>query len=318
MKVLLVNSTFGKRASGSGNHVYTLWKYLKHKIDFVVWHTGNIGYINLPKMKNFTFYFRAKLKEFPDVDIIHIHNPMLAGLFRKRKVNILTIHGDYRTEYRMKYGLLAKLITSYLDKHVMRADVVTCVSPYWAKLYGWQWIPNMVELDEISKIEPSEERYILFVGRDDPIKDYPLFRKIAEEAFRKYSIKSLALGPKRTDTEFLKHAKVSWEKVISYMKSAYALIITSKQEGIPSVLLEAWASGCPIIARNIPPIKVLADLYPASILLFQNINEALSKIEMILYGEAKHELVRNGLKAVKDFDAQKVANQYLELYKTLI
>ncbi|MDJ0270500.1 MAG: hypothetical protein NXY59_08145 [Aigarchaeota archaeon] len=96
INVLLVNSTFGRLVSGSGQHVYMLWKHLKDKVNFEVWNVENIGYINIPKLKSITFYLRAKSKEIPkDIDIIHIHNPKFAGLFRKGKKNILTIHGEY-------------------------------------------------------------------------------------------------------------------------------------------------------------------------------------------------------------------------------
>ncbi|MDJ0270501.1 MAG: glycosyltransferase [Aigarchaeota archaeon] len=124
-----------------------------------------------------------------------------------------------------------------------RADVITTVSPHWSRLYGWKWIPNMVELSEIRGVKPADESYLLFVGRDDLVKDYPLFRRIAREAYEKLGIKSLALGVVRGDTEFLKHAKVAWEHVISFMKSAHVLVITSRYEGFPTTLLEAWASG---------------------------------------------------------------------------
>ncbi|MCD6369527.1 MAG: glycosyltransferase family 4 protein [Thermoproteales archaeon] len=319
MKVLLVNSLFGRRVSGSGHHVYTLWKYLKNRVEFEVWHVENIGYVNIPKLKSITFYLKAKKRKIPsDVDIIHVHNPKFAGLFVKTKRNVLTIHGDYKTEFKLKYGLLAKPIIKYIDTKVGNAEVITCVSPYWSKLYGWKWIPNMVELNEINKIEPAGESYLLFVGRDDPVKNYPLFRKIAREVFNKFKVKSLALGLCREDTEYLKHDKVSWESVISYMKSAYALVITSKQEGFPTVLLEAWASGCPVIAKSIPPMKTISDMFPGVLLLFDTIDEALRRIESINDEDLRKVIVNNGYKIVKNFDASRVANQYYELYRGLL
>jgi len=153
------------------------------------------------------------------------------------------------------------------------------------------------------------------VGRDNPVENYPLFRSIAEEAYKSLGLKSLALGTLRRDTEFLKHAKVPWEVVISHMKSAVALVMTSKQEGLPTVLLEAWASGCPVLAYDIPPMRYLNKMYGTP-LIFSNLKEAIDMLSRL--PEVREKLVRRGLEVVKDFDAPKVAGQYYELYRRLV
>ena len=316
INVLLVNSTFGRLASGSGQHVYMLWKHLKDKVNFEVWNVESVGYIDIPKLKSISFLLKAKRKKIPkDIDIIHIHNPKFAALFREGKKNVLTMHGDYKVELEVQYGPLAKPIIHYIDENLKRANIITTVSPYWSKLRGWVWIPNMVELSEIGKISPSGEEYVLFVGRDDPVKNYPLFRNIAEETYKTLGLKSLALGIVRGDTEFLRHAKVPWEVVISYMKSAVVLVITSKQEGLPTVLLEAWASGCPVLAYDIPPMRCLNDMYGTP-LIFNNARELVEMISKL--SETKEELVKRGLEAVKNFDVPKVVEQYYDLYRNLI
>ena len=330
MKVLLVNSKFGRSIGGSGHHVYLLWKYLKGKVNFVIWHIGNIGYVNVPKLKSISFHVRAKLKEIPkDVDIIHVHNAKLAGLFREDKENILTVHGDYRREIVIQYGLLGKLIVGCIDGLIRKANIITTVSPLTAKMYGWLWIPNMIEVYEVKRIEPTcrlfdvfgvkPERYILFVGRDDPVKDYPLFSKIAREVYRRLRIKAIALGIIRENTEYLVHAKAPWKVVIGLMKAALALVITSKHEGFPTVLLEAWASGCPVVARGIPDLKVLSEMFKNSMLLFDTVDTAISAIEQLLedHNLRKH-LIYKGYNVVKNFDAPYVAKQYYELYRRLL
>jgi len=316
VNVLLVNATFGRLASGSGQHVYMLWRHLKERVNFEVWSAQSLGYIDVPKLRSISFLLKAKGRKVPkNIDIVHVHNPKFVALFVKGKKNVLTIHGDYEVELKLQYGPLAKPIIHYIDEGLKKADVITTVSPYWSKLRNRLWIPNMVELSEVEKVPPSGEEYLLFVGRDDLVKNYPLFRSIAEEAYKSLGLKSLALGTLRRDTEFLKHAKVPWKAVISHMKSAVALVITSKQEGLPTVLLEAWASGCPVLAYDIPPMRYLNKMYGTP-LIFSSLKEAIDMLSKL--PEVREKLVRRGLEVVKDFDAPKVAGQYYELYRRLV
>jgi len=319
LHVLLINSTFGG-ISGSGRHVRNLVQALKGKVEYVLWNVNSIGYLDFPKLRSITFYLNCVRKSIPKhIDIIHVHNPKFAGLFNKNHINILTIHGDYETELKAEYGTLSKIITWYINVHVRKAHAITTVSPHWATIRKWLWIPNMVNINEIRDIEPANESYMLFVGRDDPIKNYPLFKRIAERAYIKFNIRSLALGIRGTNKIFLKHNVVSWRKVISYMKSAFGLIITSRQEGFPTVILEAWACKCPVIARSIPPIRSLAKINPNTMLLYETIGGALRNIQKLKSdNEFKNKIVMNGAKAVEKYDVRIVAKKYYELYTTLV
>ncbi|MEM2525971.1 MAG: glycosyltransferase family 4 protein [Candidatus Methanomethylicaceae archaeon] len=318
MKVLLIDPMHEK-LRGSGRHVQYLIEALSNKVKFELWNIRKIGYINFPKLRSISFYINCKKREIPkDIDIIHIHNPKFAGLFKGSCKNILTIHGDYEMELKMKYGRIIKPILWYINKQMMKANVITTVSPYWAEIKKWRWIPNMINLKKVESILPSDECYILFVGRDDPIKNYPTFRKIAKQAYEEIGIKSLALGIMKEDVEYLKHDKVPWECVISYMKSAYAMIITSKQEGFPSTILEAWASGCPVVAYKIPPLIALAEKYPNSFLLFNDMKEALKILKNLRNKEVREKLIQNAKEYVKQFDSRIVAEEYYKLYKSLI
>jgi len=318
VRVLIINSTYGG-VSGSGRHVQQLVEALRDRVKFELWNINTVGCLDFPKLRSISFYLKCKMKGCPDdIDVIHIHNPKFAGLCREGHVNVLTIHGDYKTELKLKYGRLAKPVILYIDRQVRKANVITTVSPYWAKLRGWRWIPNMIDLRKVEKIPPSAESYILFVGRDDPIKNYPLFRELAKRAYKELGVKSLALGPLKENTEYLKHNRVPWKQVVSYMKSAYALVITSKQEGFPTTILEAWASGCPVVAHNIPPLVALAEECPGSMLLFNNAGGALKALKSLGENYVRENLVKKAREHVKRFDVRVVAEQYYRLYRGLV
>lgn len=305
LKVLLVNATFGG-ASGSGRHVKLLYDHLKNRVEFIVWHIGNIGYIDIPKMKSLTFYLRLKKKKIPeDVDIVHIHNPKFAGMIpsRRRKGYIITVHGGLE-EFEYLYRSLGKIFIGYIEKNMKKADVITTVSPYTAKTKGWYYIPNMIALKEIEEIEPSGESHLLFVGRKSKVKGYHLFRAIADQL---PELSPIALGIDKV---------VPWEEVIALMKSAYALVLPSEWEGFPSVILEAWACGCPVVCSDIPPLREISA--NALCLVPRTKEEFIKAIRRLVQDSVLRErLIKKGLEEVRKYDAKNVVEQYYDLYKKL-
>ncbi|MEM4405058.1 MAG: hypothetical protein QXR28_04255, partial [Nitrososphaerota archaeon] len=91
------------------------------------------------------------------------------------------------------------------------------------------------------------------------------------------------------------------------------LMITSIWEGMPSVLLEAWASGCPVIAPRIPaftPFRdalILADPNPDSYV------EAYNRLDSL-----RDSVVARGYELVEKLDYRVVTKQYMSLYEELV
>ena len=97
-------------------------------------------------------------------------------------------------------------------------------------------------------------------------------------------------------------------------KSSDALILPSRSEGTPRVLVEARAFGCPVIASNIGGI-------PTSIknefdgLLFEagDANELAEKMVILITKESfRHTLQVNGLETVKEMTMEKFSHTFLE------
>ncbi|MEM4289109.1 MAG: glycosyltransferase family 4 protein [Nitrososphaerota archaeon] len=299
MRVALVNFTSGG-VSGSGRHVYLLRKGLiENGVEVMVVDSSNTWYLDFPMLRAPSFTLGSLLKAI-DADVIHIHNPKLVGIaLAKPSRCIITVHGGM-VEFSLKYGALGKASTSIMLALMRMDGIATSVMKWEAERNGWVWVPNMTDLNAIREISPAGESAILFVGRNDPIKNYPLFRRVVERLGRKYR----AFGVEQV---------VSWERVISYMKSAECLMITSIWEGMPSVLLEAWASGCPVIAPRIPaftPFRdalILADPNPDSYV------EAYNRLDSL-----RDSVVARGYELVEKLDYRVVTKQYMSLYEELV
>jgi glycosyltransferase involved in cell wall biosynthesis len=294
MKVALINSTFGG-ISGSGRHIYNLYEHLKGKCEFQMFDVNSIGYLNIPKLKSLSFYYKLKKIKI-NADIIHVHNPKFSGVVKNHKNAILTIHGDYITELTKQYGALGSIVTNFLKKNVELFNVITTVNPHWAKERGWRYIPNGVGLDKIQQIKPAEARYVLFVGRKEKIKGYELFKEISKNI--PYPSKMLFNRP--------------WEEVISFMKSAYCVVMPSEVEGFPTVILEAWASRCPVIASKIPELQSISEdsIYFAE----RTVKDFSNAIHKVIEDGEGIKLIEQASKTVKKYDWSNVAKQYYELY----
>ena len=303
MKVVMVNGTYGG-VSGSGRAVKILSEELvENGFEIYLCTNKTVGYINIPKLKSLSFAILARSKLNSEYDIVHVHNPKFSIATRKEFSNVLTIHGDYIIEFSLLYGrIFSKVFDQWFKRQIGKFRAITCVSPYWSKLRGWHYIPNGLNLEQIKEIQPAKDRYVLFVGRKDKIKGYDLF----EEAMKKLPYPYKMLGV---------YEKVPWKQVIAYMKSAYCLVLPSKQEGMPYVILEAWASGCPVIATDLPTLRSFGE--GAIYFLKERTVECIKyAVEDVIKNEDLAEkLRREGLNKAKAFDIKIVAKQFIKIYE---
>ncbi|MCS7095113.1 MAG: glycosyltransferase family 4 protein [Thaumarchaeota archaeon] len=297
MRVALVNYTYGG-ASGSGRHVQLLHKGLRREdVEAIAIHRGNSWELRLPRLKSLTFSVGASLR-VRGFDLVHVHSPKLLPSLTLADRGVVTVHGG-EAEFREKYGAISDAF--WLGMRALRGRIgaITTVMKYEAERKGWTWIPNMTDLEAIEEVEPAKESLVLFVGRNDPVKNYRLFKGVVSAL----KVKHVAFGVERV---------APWKEVISYMKSAVCLMITSSWEGMPSVMLEAWASECPVIANRIPAFQPYSDALLLTDSTLHGWVEAFSKLE-----EVKDRVIRRGREIVEDLDYKRVTKRYLDLYYAL-
>ena len=302
----MINATYGG-VSGSGRAVRLLSEeLLRRGLEIELFTEKTVGCLKVPKLKSLSFAVLARLKEKREYDVIHVHSPKFSESVSTRLGNVLTIHGDFLPEFQWLYGrTMAKLFDRWFRGQQRKFNVITCVSPYWSILRGWRYVPNGLDLERISKIPPSHERFVLFVGRKNRIKGYDLFR----DAVRGTSYPYKMLGVDQI---------VSWEEVISYMKSAYCLVLPSKQEGMPYVILEAFACGCPVVATDLPPLRSFGD-GAIEFLETANVECTRKAINEVVEDQTLAQRLKNrGLERAKEYDIKKVAEQYLAVYREAI
>ena len=133
-------------------------------------------------------------------------------------------------------------------------------------------IPNPSLLSEVAEGPiPPEHRFILGIGRLEPQKDWPLalaaFAEVRDPALH---LEILGEGSQRAELEAAierlglagrVHLRGYVDGAAPWIERAEALLLTSRFEGAPNVVVEAVSAGTPVVATASTP--ALADLLPA-------------------------------------------------------
>jgi glycosyltransferase involved in cell wall biosynthesis len=105
-----------------------------------------------------------------------------------------------------------------------------------------------------------------------------------------------------------------------YLQRASVFALSSNFEGFPSVLVEAMATGCPVIATDCTygPAEILGD-DRYGILVPPNDETAMATaLNKLLTDKTAHKMYcERGMERVYDFSAEKITSQYLTLFNTL-
>ena len=124
---------------------------------------------------------------------------------------------------------------------------------------------------------PVEGANLLFVGNFLPVKGLPLLIEAVASLHRRgRQVHLVLIGSGPLETELKTHiagsglgaGKVTFAgrkgpaEVAHYMRAADAVCLTSHNEGVPNVLLEAFASGRPLVSTDVGGISEIAQPSP--------------------------------------------------------
>lgn len=201
-------------------------------------------------------------------------------------------------------------------------------------------IPNGIEPDSFQRLTRKEARdslqiegpgkIILFVGKLDPIKGV------------KYLIQAMAIiGQKETDTRLLLVGdgeqrdelkslvaklhlesqitfvgKVPNEKVPAYMATSDLFVLPSLSEGFPMAIIEAMASGLPIVTTRVRGLpEIVKDGQNGFVVEPEKPEEIAEKILLLLGdGKLREGISRNNKEKAKNHSWVTIAKRLEEVY----
>ena len=201
-------------------------------------------------------------------------------------------------------------------------------------------ISNVIDREEVIRRaeEPIEEiskhfagsKYpfrIIMIGRDDPIKNYSLAYSTARKVLKQESTSSFFFVGAETSPAVEALISEYPERVfqiplsknpLPMLKRASILIITSKREGAPLVVLESFALGKPVVGTNVRGINDYVKNGENGMLANENADELAAAILKIINDANLFTKLSLGAKAADGSDVLKSWGQtYFNLYESI-
>ncbi|MEM3186077.1 MAG: glycosyltransferase family 4 protein [Conexivisphaerales archaeon] len=278
MKILLISP----RTTGIGGvaqHVRKLRSLLLlngHYVDVIS--TENTPHIPVKGMYNTSFAVTSFMKSFlneKSYDVVHAHNfpSWPAASVANARKKIITLHGAFAIQEGELHGHLVDSIARRIENiWSKRPDLVTCISLDATRYYSRiskraVWVPNAIDPREMPTEGIRLAKYqACYVGRLSREKGIDVLLDAMK--YIDSSIKVVVIGSGNS-AAVVRAAKLydnliflgykSREETLKLIKGSDSLLIPSRLEGMPTVMLEAMALGVPVIASAIRPLLDISE-----------------------------------------------------------
>lgn len=278
------------------------------------------------------FYYLYYLKSFkPEVVLSFLtYSNLLAVITHLLFVRNVPVVISERSD-PLKRGNIIKKICEFIYP---KADCLVCqskrVGNYFRKLDGKtniKVIPNPVNLECVAQTVPEKRRKaIIAVGRLSTQKNYDLliegFQEIKSD-YSDYIVEIYGQGPEYDNLNqkikglhlenniFLMGIK---SNVMQSVNDAKLYVMTSDYEGFPNALVEAMASGLPVISTDFPTgiAKELIKDGVNGYVIPRNDKTELAKamVKILSNSELQESMSRENRKIVKHLDIDKIMDKW--------
>ncbi|MHB8277211.1 MAG: glycosyltransferase family 4 protein [Candidatus Humimicrobiaceae bacterium] len=283
--------------------------------------------------------------------IIHVHIaqviiPEIVFLVSKiRKIPYIAhIHADVEASGKLGFLLpfykkvfLQRILNSALKIIVPSKDYIGLVSKKYAiskaKIYEIPFGVNLKYFNIISNKMHSPIR-LLFVGRFAKQKNIPLliqsFKLIIERNHQDIELHIVGDGEEKSkiialiksenlEKKVILHGALRGKKLYEIYSNSDIFILTSKYESFGIVLIEAMASGLPIIASNILAVRNIIENGKTGLLVKTTPEDFAEAIEKLLNNpKLREKLSENVLKKVKKYTWTKTVQKFENIYREVI
>ena len=283
----------------------------------------------------FQSYWKLLKEIKPDVVLTYTIKPNIYGGFccRLRRVPYIVNITGLGTTFE-RGGMLKKMVVTMYQQALKKADCVFFQNDRNKQIFEENGIYGKkskrvngsgVNIDKyVCEVYPGQEKpRFLFVGRlmkEKGIEEYlycaKKYAKRAEFDIIGYCEEAYEEEVNRLQQEGIVRFHGFQKDVKSYYKDCDAVVIASYHEGMSNVLLEAAATGRPVLATNIPGCKEAVEDNMTGLLFASRSAEALeSAIEyfLSLSVESRETMGRAArTKMEQEFNRKHVVESYIE------
>lgn len=175
----------------------------------------------------------------------------------------------------------------------------------------------------------SNDKIIIFVGQIIEVKGFNYLIKaikmLNEKGLNKYKVKAIGEGHLRPNFEkIIKEfdlqesitfiGEKSREEIPLWFGACDLLCLPSIREGCPNVILEALASGRPVIASKVGGIPELVNDRNGILFEKGNVEQLANALTRALEREWDSQIIQD---TIKEYTWESIANQYLNVYKEI-
>ncbi len=266
--------------------------------------------------------------------LLHLHGGIGPPPFRTSMMKTLSkrVYDNSLGQFTLKHSdIIASVSMKDLD---FLKDYTECKSE---KL---RYIPNYVDTRKFYPKEPTEEnqgKVLLYVGDFEPWKGIDVIIDWARRTNHSFeedlTLRFIGQGSRTPQLMSLQHfchevknkihveilGQKSHNEIPEYMRNADALLFTSYWEGLPTVILEAMASGLPVISTPVGDIPRIIENMKNGILVEHNPYSLESAVNMLFEEPTKtSQIALNAMDVVKEmYNLKRVMNDVDDAYEAL-
>jgi N-acetylgalactosamine-N,N'-diacetylbacillosaminyl-diphospho-undecaprenol 4-alpha-N-acetylgalactosaminyltransferase len=278
------------------------------------------------KKEKFDFIIDLRYRINPITELL-----ILKLTYTKTKI-IYTVHSSKLENYLPKN----KFLTNYLygEAHkivcVAKANEKLVVENYQLKNTATIYNPIDFKEIEIKKEEPIDFNfeYILAVGRFVELKQFDkLIKSYANSILPQKQVKLVFVGEGEElllCKELVSSLNIEDNVVFvgfssnpyKYMQNAKFLVLTSKYEGFPLVILEALACKTPVISFDLlsGPNEIIVNKQNGLLVETQNFEKLTEAINLLILDEKLYATCKsNALQSVQKFSFEEIKKEWLNL-----
>lgn len=289
-------------------------------------------YLRAPRLRqfdSFVFAWRLAHTNFSGFDVLHTNgdNYGLRGFNRSRRPpQLRTFYGSARDEAAAAQSLQRRLYQMLLigleASGARHSDLNVGISRATQEKLPRvaQVVPCGVDLAQFQPGCKTAQPTILFVGTTGGRKRGALlaevFRREVRPQFPDTELWSVAEAPMQ-GAGIVNCGHVSNDELAALYRRAWVFCLPSTYEGFGVPYIEAMASGTPVVATpNAGAREVLGEGDFGVLAADAHLGKAI--VSLLRHAEQRQELAHRGLARAQEFDWNRVARQYEELYEQLV